>query len=555
MSPSKPTDSIWAALKGEDAGQAHRWLKWHPSEVEACAEARAEALAEPLEPEELEELRAFHRKAGASPPSLAALEQLGRPATRVVIAGQQPGLLAGPLYSVYKALGVVMLARSLAERRPDLNFVPVFWVASEDHDFNEVRRVFWPGSGGELVEMLIDHPEMSPGRMIGRLRCGELGAALLKRIEFSTHETEFRAALFESIREAYQPERTWEEAFCRLFLGLFAGEGLVLVSPLMRWVRRRARPIVEAEAREAGLASDLAIERGKELERAGLAAPLHRHPGAVNFFWIDENDCRHRLRLTAGAIEAIAPGEGGAAKPFAQSPEALAQRVAEAPEDFSLNVVTRPMAQDTIFSTVAHVVGPGEAAYLPQVEAVYDRFGVFKPVRFPRPQVLLVQNNVARALKKYGLTVEQAIASDATKLARWVLKREMDEGIVHEVTELRRRQSEQLAELESKIGTNSAVSSAFARLAQGMEKGYSMVIDRLLYSRNEDERHLNRAMRRIEIAFSPGGKPQERVLNPLVPFALTQGPLWLQSLREKITADPAEGLQVVGLSGPAVKSY
>ena len=171
MAVQTEATTIWDLIKGGEADPVHRWLRWHPSEIDQCVQERSYHLPRALDEEELEEMRVAHRRWGADAETMAGLEKLGSPSTRVVITGQQPGLLAGPLYTIYKALGAVALARSLAERHRDLNFVPVFWCASEDHDFDEIRRVYWPGSGGELEEVLYSHPDWVGGRMIGTLKC------------------------------------------------------------------------------------------------------------------------------------------------------------------------------------------------------------------------------------------------------------------------------------------------------------------------------------------------------------------------------------------------
>lgn len=546
------TPSIWDLLKNREPESIHPWLRWHPSQIHDCVRARGEAMPAPLSAAELDEMREFHQRCGAGEDSLSALASLGSPGARVVVAGQQAGILAGPLYSVYKAIGAIKLARDLARRHPGLKFVPVFWVASEDHDFPEVRRAMWPGSGGEIEEVLIDHPQWKPGRMVGRLQCDSIAENLIGRIKASTFETEFRASFLETLAEAYGPTRTWEEAFCRLFFKLFAGTGLVIVSPLMKWVRRRAVPILQTEARAAGKSSRVVIERGERLKSLGLTAEVHRRPDAINFFWIDQADGRHPLRIVGGKIESMSPGEaeGGAPAPtpFAGSVEELASRVEANPESFSFNVVSRPLTQDSIFPTVAQVVGPSEAAYFAQVEALYPEFGVFAPVRFPRPRVLLVQKNVTRTLEKYGLSIDETLGVDASRLARKVIERDLREGIVGELREMHTRHLGEIKTLAASIGTNSAITAAFEKLTQSMEKGYDTVQDRILYSQQEDQHHLGQAMLRIEHSLSPGGQPQERMLNPIVPFWLNYGPGWIVSLMEQMTHDPAAGLQIISMS-------
>lgn len=550
-------ESIWAWITAGAQSGERSWLHRHPSRIDECVEQRAEAMPRPLGPEEIEQLKARHRDWGADDRTMRSIDLMAEDNVRVVVAGQQPAPLGGPLYSVYKALGAIELAESLARRHDSLTFIPVFWVASEDHDFHEVRRVFWPGSGGELQEVWVENPAWTPGRMIGNLPCGDLATTLTDRIVNSTHDSEFRKDLLDRIKEAYAPDQTWEDAFCRFFLSMFPDSGLVIVSPLMDWVRRRAVPILQHEARSAGASSAAIIERGKALEASGLPAPLHRRSDAINFFRIDEQERRHALRLTDAGIEGSIPGAAESedeGNTIASSGEELAALIEAEPTHFSFNVVTRPMVQDFILPTVAQIVGPGEAAYFAQVEAVYEDFGVFSPVRYPRPSLALIENRIARVLKKYDIAPADAIAMDAGRLEKMVVERDRDKGIAGEIAALHEEHKRSLTDLREHAGKDSSVTTAITKLEQMMDKGYGVLIDRVTYAQHKDAQHVGDAMRKIESSLRPGGKPQERMLNAAVPFMIHYGPDWIARLRTLLRAEAAPEPQIIHLSDlPAVE--
>ncbi len=543
--------SIWDSITAGPPPGENPSLHRHPSEIDECIAQRSEAMPSPLAPEEIEQVKARHRDWGADDQALRSIDLLAGDNVRVVVAGQQPAPLGGPLYSVYKALGAIELADSLARRHEGLTFIPVFWVASEDHDFHEVRRVFWPGSGGELEEVWVENPAWTAGRMIGNLPCGDLAATLTDRIISSTHDSEFRKELLDRIGDIYAPHQTWENAFCRFFLSMFPTSGLVIVSPLMDWVRRRAVPILQHEARSPGASSAAIIERGKALEASGLPAPLHRRPDAINFFRLDERERRHALRLTDSGIEGSIPGaaeqdnEGGT---IALSGEELAGLVEAEPARFSFNVVTRPMVQDSILPTVAQIVGPGEAAYFAQVEAVYKDFGIFCPVRYPRPSLALIENRIARVLNKYDIAPADAIAMDAGRLEKMVVERDRDEGIAGEITAMHEEHKRSLNDLREHAGKDSSVAAAITKLEQMMDKGYGVLVDRVTYAQHKDAQHVGDAMRKIESSLRPGGKPQERMLNAAVPFMIHYGPDWIARLRTLLRAEAGPDPQIIHLS-------
>ena len=538
------SQSIWNLLKNpSQAQETSRWLRWHPSQLAECVRERAWALPAPLAEAELTEMRNAHQLWNAPPASLAALELLGQRTTRVVITGQQPSPLAGPLLVLYKALGAIHLARQLKEQFPDLNFVPVFWVASEDHDFDEIRRIYWPGHHGQLEQALLGHDGWKQGQMIGRHRVQGVLEPLLEQIGNSTFPTEFQDEVKALLREAFDEKSTLETSFARILLRLLGGMGLVIVSPLMRWLRKRSSEILRKEFANPGSSSRQVIDRGEALRAAGITPALHRHASAVNAFWVDATLRRHSLRLHEGQVRRQVAGEefekSGAAPLDPLPPRALNEMLETDPTQFSTNVITRPLTQDHALPTVAQVVGPGEAAYLAQVEAVYRDFGVFTPVRWPRPEALLIEPRIVRNLQKYKLGLDEALDKDEQSLTRMLMERDREAGPAGEIEALHQRHAAELQALRERLaGGDGAIASAFDKLAQMMEKGYGTVAERVLYQRQHDERHLVEAMALIANSLRPAGNVQERVFNPLVPYAINYGLNWTEKLAEALPRDP-----------------
>jgi uncharacterized protein YllA (UPF0747 family) len=292
------------------------------------------------------------------------------------------------------------------------------------------------------------------------------------------------------------------------------------------------------------------IARGEALRAAGLEPALHRRLDAVNAYWIDARQCRHALRLMEdGRIRAVPP-EGAAAEsdePALPVREWLARLDAD-PARFGTNVVTRPLAQDAILPTVAQVAGPGEAAYLAQVEAAYEDFGVFAPVRWPRPQALLIEPRVARQLEKYGLTLEEARGPDERALMRRAGELDAQTGPLHELESLRRRQREELEQWRARAaGGDPAIMAAVAKLIQMMDKGYETLADRLMYRQQRDGHHLAQAMALLANSLAPAGQPQERLMNPLIPFAVNMGLDWARGLLERLSSDPCSTEHLIEL--------
>lgn len=525
--PILPTASIWSLLTQGSPTELAPWLAWHPEQLDACIAARGEHLPAPLDAKERESLNEAHRHWGADEASLANIEKLGSPRARVVVTGQQPGVLLSPILVLYKTLEAIALCRQLSQRHPDLDWVPVFWVASEDHDFEEIRHVWWQGKDGELSQASLPTTMHRPGQMVGDLIVEPVWIeSLLERLAEDTHPTEFREPLFEEIEQAYAGQ-TIETGFCRLLLRLLRGMGLVIISPTHDWVRRRALPIVTQELKRPGLSTQRVLERTEALEHAHFTPGLHRPEGAVNLFRIDDHRCRRAMRPSDTDSEAVrllppSPDEGQAAE-VARFDSLLAEAKAS-PDRFSFNVVTRPMVQDSLLPTVAQVVGPGEAAYLAQVEAAYEDFGVFRPVRWPRPQITLLEPRVQRQLKKLDCTAERVATTPAETLGRQLLLTLDKPPLLEALETLKDAQLAAMQAFEEKLSAQDRpVQDALGKLKQATEKGHATLEERITRQHEAGTEQLQRAIQTVSGALQPLDRPQERVISALVPFAQLHG--------------------------------
>ena len=255
-----------------DPRRLGEWLD--PPRVLADREFSRQRLAEILE--------AQNKKLGCGPQALANIDLLRRPDTLVVITGQQVGLFTGPLFTIYKALTVVQLARQLSQRFP-FHFLPLFWMASDDHDYAEVNSVALLDRSNQLVT-LRHRGDHTSGLHVGTLRLGPEIESLLTKLDQALPESEFKAGAMELLRAAYRPRATFSEAFGRAMLSLFAKEGLILVDPADPGLKRLAVPIFQKELESAPRSGELVAVRGEQLVKRGYHAQIKPAPQAVNLF-------------------------------------------------------------------------------------------------------------------------------------------------------------------------------------------------------------------------------------------------------------------------------
>jgi bacillithiol synthase len=325
--------------------------------------------------------------------SAKTLENIGRlrAGASAVVTGQQVGLFGGPLFSIFKALTAVKLADHAT--RSGIDCVPVFWLATEDHDLAEVNQVSIPGSDGALQSLTVP-TQGPPDAPVGTIRFGseiqavvEAAAGLLGPSELS-----------DFLREAYRPEETFGSAFARLFARLFADWGVILLDAADPEFHQMAQPVYRAAIERAAELDDALLSRGKALEAAGYHQQVKVTPSSTLLFTL-RNSARvpvHRRVNGNGSTDFLVEEER-------VSQAELLHRMSSSPQDFSANVLLRPVIQDYLLPTLAYTGGSAEVAYFAQVAVVYEALlGRVTPI-VPRFSATIVEPKPKGLLERYGL--------------------------------------------------------------------------------------------------------------------------------------------------------
>lgn len=363
-------------------------------------------------------LREQNRALGGGDDVARNIERLAAGAVAVV-TGQQVGLFGGPAYSFYKALTAARLAQELTDAGVDA--VPVFWLASEDHDLAEVNHCYWPGAGAALERLELELGEHAAGRSVGSVQFGAAVTPLVKRAA-DLLQGESYEWVEGALRASYAPSETLSTAFGKMMTRLLAGRGLIMLDPLDARVHRLAAPVYARalEEREA-LASEL-MARGKELEKAGFHAQV-KVTARSTLLFCEVDGRRVAIRQVARELAQ----KKGAALSAGDAPLRVedARAMLEAsPEKFSANALLRPVVQDSVLPTAAYIGGPAEIAYLAQSQVIYKRLLGRMPAVLPRAAFTLVDAHTAKLLERYGLSVREVMAG------RQGLRRKMEQASV-----------------------------------------------------------------------------------------------------------------------------
>ncbi len=430
----------------------------------------------------------------------------------VVVTGQQVGLFTGPLYTIYKALTVVQLARRLEDRHP-FRFLPLFWMASDDHDFAEVNHAVVFDRGNRLKDLR--HPDAHPpGGPVGPFRLGPKIETLLAQLDEVLPESEFKPRVMEWARGAYRPTATLCEAFARAMLALFAEDGLVLVDPMEPELRRLAEPIFRAELEADPPSAELLTQRNRELAARGYQAQIHAQPEMVNVFVLLDG-LRAALVRDGGGYR-LKSGDRGF------SSAELLELLRRSPERFSPNAALRPIVQDHIFPVAAYVAGPAEIAYYAQLSGLYELFGVPMPVIYPRASLTLVEARVTELLRKFKLRLEDVFV-DQARLATQVVGDQLPEELEGLLEGCRRQIGDAFQALLEKAVVFEPTLRDYLQSAAGkVEHQLEGVGHKLRQAQRAREKASRGQIARISGHLFPDGQLQERVVN-IIPFLVRHG--------------------------------
>jgi bacillithiol biosynthesis cysteine-adding enzyme BshC len=364
----------------------------HPPTMEAVREtARSLAYPEERRRTVASILRAQNEGFGAGAATLGHLDRLERGAIAIV-SGQQVGLFTGPAYTFYKALTAIQIAQELTEEGIDA--VPLFWMATEDHDLDEVRGTNW-FVDGHLQRFELPVPS-KVGEPVGRIGLGEAVAAFTREAA-GLLEKAGDAAMARDLADSYQPGETYGSAFAKLLTRLFAKQGLILIEPLDQRLHGVAAPAFRkvVEQRDA-IIEDL-LQRERDLEGRGYDAQVKVTAKSTLLFYLD-----------GVGREAITASNGTFQTPTATwSREELTKLVDAEPDRFSPNALLRPVIQDYLFPTAAYIGGPAEISYFAQSEVAYRHVLGRMPVLLPRAGFTLLDPKATKLLQKYDLPVDE----------------------------------------------------------------------------------------------------------------------------------------------------
>ncbi len=389
-----------------------------------------------------EALKEANASWGAGAETLGNIELLREADCLAVVTGQQAGIFTGPLYTIYKALSAVKLAGCLRQR--NTKAVPVFWIATEDHDFPEVAKAEFIGRDCRLTSVAVPFDLHAEGQPVGHVVLDQSTAAVVDRLLELLPVSEFSSDLEALLRDAWKPGRGYGEAFSRMMTSLLSHHGLIFLDPLDPKLKQLAAPLYASAASRAQEIASAVEARSRELEEAGYHAQVLASANSFPLFLHDANGARHALTRTEDS-KYKAKGVDSA-----YTVEELSGLAAAQPERFSPNVTLRAVVQDFLLPTIAYLGGSAEIAYFAQTAEVYRVLG--RPITpiLPRSSLTMVERHTSRVLERYGLSLADLFAGPENVVSR-VVEEHLGADTAKGFTETGESLNEQLDKLKEKL--------------------------------------------------------------------------------------------------------
>jgi bacillithiol biosynthesis cysteine-adding enzyme BshC len=468
-------------------------------------------------------LERINRRAGSSELAFKHIEMLRHAGSVAIVTGQQAGLFNGPLYTVHKALTVIKLAACLREQ--EIEAVPVFWIASEDHDYEEVNHCRVVDREGHLKNVRYEPEARMPDAPVGHVALDRGIDAALDEFIAQLPPSEFMPEIERDLRESYSVGTGFAEAFARLMARLFRDYGVVLLDPLDEELKQVTAPLYSEAIEKSSEIATALVRRSAELVEAGYHAQVHVSEDMVPLFIMDEGR-RVAMTQTGGRFQVK-----GSERSFGK--EEIVELARRCPNCFSPNVTLRPVVQDYLLPTAAYIGGPAEIAYFAQIRAVYETLGRQEPCVLPRASLTIIEGRHQKTMKKYDLELQdffEGLHPTITKVVEQSLDRETS-GIF---ADTERVFIEQLDKLEESLGrADRTLSDSIKHAREKIVYQIEHLRTRFIHASARREETAYRQVERAYTTLFPDKNLQERELN-IYYFLSRYGPSLIAELYDSI---------------------
>lgn len=468
-----------------------------------------------------------NKEFGGTREVLEMVEDLKEKDSVAVFTGQQVGLFGGPLYTIYKAITTIKLSQILSHRF-SRKFIPLFWMDSEDHDFQEVRSIYIADKENKNKEIKYSPSKIPSGEPIYDVTFEEGVSSCIEELQKSLHSTEFKDEVIKKLEGCYVKGETFSNSFAKWMTTLLGRYGLVIVDPSDKKLKKLVKDFFLKEIENPTKSRKLVKETGEKLESLKYHQQVIKTEDTMNLF-LEVEGRRCSLKWDGNLIEA----EGRDEK---FSIDELGQIIEDEPERLSPNVLLLPLMRSYLFPTAVYIGGPGEIGYYAQLKSVFEFFDIPMPLVYPRASVSILEDKIKQVFQKYSLDFTD-IFQEPEILINSILKEKFPNPKEKILENGREKVREVLDDLEKKLlSSEPDLKSNLENTKKKIDYELKRLGEKLFQAHRQKNQILREQIYKVKNNLFPENKLQERVLN-ILPFLIKYGSEFIDLLYEKVDVE------------------
>ena len=458
------------------------------------------------------------------------IKKLANKKTLAVVTGQQLGILGGPLYTFYKIITAIKLSQYLSERYNDYNFVPVFWLEGDDHDFNEVRTIKIIDDSNSLLSIgykdEIEEDDLK--QSVGKIILDSSIKDFFEKFDNSIRESDFKVQLLDYLKNIYKEGASFKESFRKLIFDLFDKSGLIIFDPQDSEVKKLLKPIFKKEITDFRVHTEQLVHVSATLEEL-YHAQVKVKP--VNLF-LSLDDGRYSIEPVDNEYRLKRKR-----KSFTQ--DQLLELLENEPDKFSPNVLLRPICQDYLFPTSFYVAGPSEISYFAQIKTLYNIYEISQPIIYPRSSATILESTVSSSLEKYSVSIND-IFIDIENVKKKIINSVEESSVDEMFGDISNRIEASFDQLKEKlIDLDKTIADSSNRYRDKILSNISELKSKAEKAQQKKYEVTLRQIDRAAVHLFPNSNLQEREIN-YVYFANKYGDEFLKRVFEELQINKFE---------------
>lgn len=465
-----------------------------------------------LRPEVCSILKKYNKSLGCSRKTIENIDALGDNKSAVVIGGQQPGLLTGPVFIIYKILTVLKVS-SFLENKLKRKMVPCFWNASDDNNLEQVNNLAILNKN--LENITLDLTGVKEGIKYSRIY---LKTDDFKRVIDSLSNvikpTDFKGTIVDFLNECLNAAADSSFAgdsgtsisyfFSVIISRMFSDYGLIVIDPAVEELKSLSCSLLTYDIDNHKKISSIVNDAGDKLREDGYHSQINSQTETLNFF-LDLKGAREKIIEVSKGY--FAAGD----KRFTR--EGLIKHIEKNIKDISLNVIMRPLLQDSVLPVMCCICGPGEVSYFSQLKKIYDLVDVRLPIIYPRFSATIIEKRIKKVLDRFEIR-DADLQLDREKLTRKIIEERLNLNLDELMAEFKNDMEESIKRIEKNISNYEMnISSSFDRIKRNIKKETS-VLEKKLYSEYKKQNsYVTGSLNKVYQSLFPYNNLQERELS------------------------------------------